>query len=363
MSVFGLGSRSYHTFCKFAHDVNDNLIELGAQQLLEVGEGDELYKQAESFQIWTLKVIQTICNENSLYDQTILLKSIDEIKKELEWDPKDYRVVKSQSSEPNLIDSLSSIHKRKVVPCRLHSKKELQSHSSSRSTLLIRLEHVEETGLLYDPGDHVIVYPSNDEILVNKIIGRMNTRTFDDVIEVEKLGIYSLFIEIDASKSWRKCSRLPPCSVRTALKHFIDISAPPTQELLTTFALMSSDSAEKQILQRLSTEQDLYKETLHALGNPSVCDVLDVFVNVKITAELIIEKFPIIRPRYYSVSSCLLTYANEIHLTVALQQHFTSGKVNGVKTTAKNGKHSYGLCSGWFRKMKAEDVVPLSIKR
>ena len=51
-AVFGLGSRAYPNFCAFAHTVDNLLMTLGAEQVYQCGEGDELCGQEESFQGW-----------------------------------------------------------------------------------------------------------------------------------------------------------------------------------------------------------------------------------------------------------------------------------------------------------------------
>ena len=50
-AVFGLGSRAYPNFCTFAHTCDNLLKDLGAQQIVQCGEGDELCGQEESFQV------------------------------------------------------------------------------------------------------------------------------------------------------------------------------------------------------------------------------------------------------------------------------------------------------------------------
>ena len=59
-AVFGLGSRAYPNFCAFAHTVDNLLATLGAEQVYECGEGDELCGQEESFQSW-LKECYLVC--------------------------------------------------------------------------------------------------------------------------------------------------------------------------------------------------------------------------------------------------------------------------------------------------------------
>ena len=51
-AVFGLGSRAYPNFCTFGHTCDNLLKDLGAEQIIPCGEGDEMCGQEESFQSW-----------------------------------------------------------------------------------------------------------------------------------------------------------------------------------------------------------------------------------------------------------------------------------------------------------------------
>ena len=51
-AVFGLGSTADPNFCAFAHKIDSMLGNMGAERLLQIGEGDELSGQEASFQIW-----------------------------------------------------------------------------------------------------------------------------------------------------------------------------------------------------------------------------------------------------------------------------------------------------------------------
>ena len=61
-AVFGLGSRAYPNFCTFAHTCDNLLKDLGAQQIVQCGEGDELCGQEESFQVH-----KSVCHQSILH--------------------------------------------------------------------------------------------------------------------------------------------------------------------------------------------------------------------------------------------------------------------------------------------------------
>ena len=57
-AVFGLGSRAYPNFCAFAHLLDTLFHELGAEQILQMQEGDELLGQEQSFITWSQQVFK-----------------------------------------------------------------------------------------------------------------------------------------------------------------------------------------------------------------------------------------------------------------------------------------------------------------
>ena len=67
-AVFGLGSRAYPNFCAFAHTVDNLFMSLGAEQVYQCGEGDELCGQEESFQCW-LNECYLVCTTLRMKEQ------------------------------------------------------------------------------------------------------------------------------------------------------------------------------------------------------------------------------------------------------------------------------------------------------
>ena len=57
-SVFGLGSQAYPKFCAFGKFVDRLMTDLGAERINELGTGDELCGQEQSFQTWAKAVFK-----------------------------------------------------------------------------------------------------------------------------------------------------------------------------------------------------------------------------------------------------------------------------------------------------------------
>jgi sulfite reductase alpha subunit-like flavoprotein len=67
---------------------------------------------------------------------------------------------------------LSSLHNKPVVGTKLVHRKNLQSSSSERETILVQLD-LEGEPVLYEPGDHAAVYPLNPPEHVATLLARL----------------------------------------------------------------------------------------------------------------------------------------------------------------------------------------------
>ena len=99
--------------------------------------------------------------------------------------------------------------------------------------MLVRLDKGSNKALNFEPGDHLTVFPSNDPAMVNKIIQQLeNAPSPDSPITIKKCT---------SNGAWEAVSRLPAkCTLRQGLTSFIDITTPPTQDLLGMFANLVS---------------------------------------------------------------------------------------------------------------------------
>ena len=85
-----------------------------------------------------------------------------------------------------------------------------------RSCMHIEID-IKDSGIKYDAGDHVGVYPTNDPELVEKI-GQLLGTDLDEVISLDN-------VDPDASK---KHPFPCPCSYRTALLHYCLLYTSPS---------------------------------------------------------------------------------------------------------------------------------------
>ncbi|XP_068789981.1 nitric oxide synthase 3 [Struthio camelus] len=350
-SVFGLGSRAYPHFCAFAHAVDTRLEELGGERILPMGEGDELCAQEDSFRTWAKLVFQAACETFCVGDDAEA--AAEEIFATPQgWKRQKHRlVVQAEASET--LAGLAHVHKRKVFPCAALSVHNLQSEASSRSTVLVRLDAAGQPELQYLPGDHVGIFPANRPELVQQLLERVeDPPPADEPVLVESLEKDSSGKFPGHKASWVPQSRLPPCTLRQALTFFLDITAPPSPQLLQLLATLAQEAADRERLQQLSQDARLY-EDWKWFRCPTLLEVLEEFPSVGLPASLLLTQLPLLQPRYYSISSAPGRSPGEIHLTVAVVTYHSE---NG------QGPLHYGVCSTWLARLQPGDMVPAFIR-
>ncbi|KAM5273466.1 nitric oxide synthase, inducible [Ctenodactylus gundi] len=341
-AVFGLGSSMYPRFCAFAHDIDQKLSQLGASQLTSVGEGDELSGQEEAFRSWAVQTFKAACETFGVrgkhHIQIPKLYTSNET-----WEPHRYRLV--QDSQPfDLNKALSSIHAKDVSTLRFKSQQNLQSSKSSRTTLLVKLSCEDSRDLSYLPGEHLGVFPANRPALVQGILERVvDSPSPQHTVRLEALD--------DSGSYWVKDKRLPPCSLSQALTHFLDITTPPSQLQLQKLARLATDKAERQRLETLSQPSEYNKWKI--TSSPTFLEVLEAFPSLRVPAAFLLSQLPILKPRYYSVSSSLDQCPSEVHLTVAVVTYRTQGG---------QGPLHHGVCSTWLGSLKPKDPVPCFVR-
>uniref|UniRef100_A0A8C1TUX9 nitric-oxide synthase (NADPH) n=1 Tax=Cyprinus carpio TaxID=7962 RepID=A0A8C1TUX9_CYPCA len=310
-SVFGLGSRAYPHFCAFAHAVDTLFEELGGERILRMGEGDELCGQEESFRTWAKKV---------------------------------FKVLPLESSGLQSLLSLYSIHKKKVYGAKFLMRQNLQSARSNRLTIFVRLDTNNNESLKYLPGDHLGVFPGNNEVLVTTLIDKLeDAPPVNQIVKVE-----SSLSSVGVISNWTDETRIPPCTIYQAFKYFLDITTPPSPLLLQQFAPLATNEKQRKRLEGLQ-EYEEWKW----YNNPTIVEVLEEFPSLQIPSTLLLTQLPLLQARYYSISSSPDLHPGEIHLSVAVVSY---------RPRDGEGPVHHGVCSSWLNSLEEGDTVPCFVR-
>ncbi|XP_071945021.1 nitric oxide synthase 1-like isoform X2 [Antedon mediterranea] len=347
-AVFGLGSKAYVKFCAFAKDLDRILIRLGGERIFKVGEGDELGGQDVSFNNWTRDVFKKSQEEFCLEDDENYKEAVKMLTTEgQQWDKSNWRFVETNKKGIDVSEGLGTINKKTVSACKILSVENLQSEKSGRSTILVKMSTGGLDDMGYEPGDHLAIFPANEDSLVNRIITRTDLQGIqpDVVTKLEKQEMKTTLL--GTVKNWKVEDRLPQCSLRTALSRYLDITSPPTPDFLALLANFTDNEDDKKYLNTLAAGTSLYEDWKFE-HHPNLAEILEEYSTVEIPASLLIAELPMLKPRYYSISSSPRMFPGEIHLTVAVVI-YTTREGQGVE-------HN-GVCSTWLSTRKQGDEV------
>ena len=117
----------------------------------------------------------------------------------------------------------------------------------------------------YLPGDHIGIFPSNDSRIVDALLNRTfkdngvkgAVLTEDSYFQVSPVVVVQTRDSLE--DSWVNSSRLPPCTLKEALTHYLDISSCPTPRLLNGLSGLANDRWDVFRLKKLSQEPESYK--------------------------------------------------------------------------------------------------------
>lgn len=334
-SVFALGSSQYPTFCAFGKNLDLLLSKIG-QRILPIECGDELRGQEQTFNKWAEILYKAIINTLGMKFDESQYFSIEDL---TVWKAENFRIntILTRPTE-HISQELSRLHSKNVLPYKLLSCAKLQAKHSVRQTVLVRLIPSSHKSINYFPGDHIGVFPSNPSDLVTDVINKidMSGRSADDILEVECF----------TDNKWTKSSRLPSCSLKTALTKFLDLTTPPSANFLLLMSGLATEKWDSYRLKKLATNIEEYEEW-KTFRYPNMADILNEFSSIKMTPEFILTQLPLLQPRYYSISSSPLSHQSEILLTVAILKFRSQGG---------KGKLYQGLCSNYLNSFPNDDI-------
>ncbi|XP_050304291.1 nitric oxide synthase, salivary gland isoform X2 [Anthonomus grandis grandis] len=343
-AVFALGSSAYPNFCAFGKYVDNLLGELGGERLIKLASGDEMCGQEQAFMKWAPQVFKLSCEAFCLDDDDTFLEATISLQSE-SLTQQNVRLIESKKDDT--ASALSKCHNKKVTSTQLLRRINLLSETASKATLLLQLKN----SMLYKPGDHLGVFPVNRKELVETILNRVKgVADPDQPLELQILK--ETHTSNGVVKNWKPHERLPSCSLRDMFSRFLDITTPPSPNLLQHFASIATDEHDQKQLNLLATDPSAYEDWRH-WNFPNLAEVLEEFPSVNPCAPLLVAQLTVLQPRFYSISSSPLLYPNEVHLTVAVVVYNTQGG---------DGPAHYGVCSNYLQDIEVGQDVFLFIR-
>jgi len=266
-AVCALGDSSYDQFCRHGKNLDARLAALGGARLLDRFECDAGIEPA----------IDT-------------------------WIP---AVAKALSATPQTAPSAPApvgYTKTNPFPAKLLASVKLNGPQADKDTRFIAIS-LAGSGLDYEAGDALGVWPRNCPDLVNEVL--------------ERTGL-----DPGAIVTVEKTNELP---LRQALTEKLELTR-PSRDLLEFFAARSDDAELKTLLSE--TRKAELKQFLWGKQLP---DVLAAFP-VQLTPQELAGALKPMQPRNYSIASSPRAHAGEVHLTVAAVRWDAPGRKGACST-------------------------------
>ncbi|XP_065570619.1 nitric oxide synthase-like protein [Artemia franciscana] len=327
-SCFALGSTVYKDYCAFGKALDALLGSLGAERIHRLECGDEMSGQEKTFKKWANDTFQAACEAFHIKLPT---KAVVTIGTESVQEPvqSNMKLVSADASEgPHFTEYFSKSLGREVLPLKVTYNEVIAgSREAGPCTVQIRLSWQDlclNNPVSFEPGDHLGILSENADEMVSKVIQKLNP--IPSLEQTHRLMIQKEMLTIAGPrKEWVCYENLPPATVFDWFKKFLDITTPPTQSLLYDLATYATDPKEKEGLDMLSQDVGRYEQWKHSKW-PTVLSFLEEFSLLSIPAEALIIKLPLMKPRFYSISSCLLSSPTCVDLTVGAVKFITEGE-------------------------------------
>lgn len=218
-------------------------------------------------------------------------------------------------------------HYSKAQPCHvyLQEKRLLTHYRSTKQTYHLALD-IRNTGLLYEPGDSIGILPQNDPILIKRFFSLLSSGPDELLLDLRSQQEMSckhyLLHKVNLSRI-----------NSSLLRHILQNNANPEQKKFLTHLIDPLNKVE------LAT----------FLQGKDLLDILRIFQKKPMPLQEIAPHFTPLLPRFYSISSSLKQWPNELHLLVALLSYTHENEIR------------YGVASHFLCHLAHENKTPIPI--
>jgi len=343
--IFGLGNRTYEHYNVISKQVDEHLTKMGAIRIGQRGEGDDDKSMEEDYLEWKdvmWDAFARVMNVEEGQGGDTADFAVSEIQDSLPPE-KVYRGMLSFVPRPDhslfitfLLGELSAralarskgIHDAKnPYASPISASRELFQNTYTRNCVHVEFD-IEGSGITYQHGDHVGVWPSNPDVEVERLLCALGLSEKRDTV----IGIESL------DPALAKVPFPVPTTYATVLRHYIDISAVAGRQILGVLAKFGPSPEAEAYLRNLNTHKEEYHAVVTegclklgellqlAAGNDNkAAPTPENTTAWKIPFDMIVSSIPRLQPRYYSISSSPKLNPNSIHVTCVVLKYESAG--------------------------------------
>lgn len=339
-AVFGLGNKTYEHFCASGRFVDRALNALGGKRIGLRGEGDDDRDIEGDYDDWRDQLwpalekgaaFLELQSPQKMNGKTNIVHHFSEYLVEFH-DNSAGREFPLFDGQPNRSGHFDA---NRPFLSRVHSCLELHTARSERSCIHVEFD-IGATGIRYETGDHVGIFPQNSEEVIERTAACLGL-FLDQIVSVKKPEDEADLPDIPGEL----------LSVRTILAGYTDILSSPSRGALQALASCAQDPAEVERLQLLGDHHNRQEFQLWVLEKQrSLLEVLEEFRSARPSLGLFLGSIaPRLQPRFYSISSSHTVSPGRIHVTCAV-----------VKDVTLSGRVHHGVCSTWLQKASVSNI-------
>ncbi|XP_051963071.1 NADPH--cytochrome P450 reductase-like [Xyrauchen texanus] len=346
-TVFALGNKTYEHYNAMGKYVDKRLAELGAQRIFDLGMGDDDANLEDDFVSWREQFWPAVC-EHFGVEATGEESSIRQYELKVHTDLNMNKIYNGELGRLKSFENQKPPFDAKnpfLAPVTVNRK---LNKGGIRHLMHLELD-ITGSKIRYESGDHVAVYPINDNAIVNRV-GEILGVDLDTVISLNNLD----------EESNKKHPFPCPTTYRIALTHYLDITNCPRTNVLYELAQYASDPKEQENMRKMASSSPegkaLYQSwVLDSCRN--ILAILEDLPSLRPPIDHLCELLPRLQARYYSIASSSKVHPNSIHICAVVVEYET-----------KTGRVNKGVATNWLKNKLPTDnghkaTVPMYIRK
>ncbi|KAK8846787.1 hypothetical protein IAR55_005875 [Kwoniella newhampshirensis] len=323
--VFGLGNKTYEFYNEVARNVDKRLTACRARRIGDRGEGDDDKSMEEDYLAWKDTMWEAFAERMGVEEggagdvaDFVVRELADHAPEKVyhgELSPRALLATASGASTP-----VGAYGVKNPYPAPVLASKELFAVGGDRNCIHIEFD-ITGSGISYQHGDHVGIWPSNPDLEVNRLLSILGLeQKAQAIVDVESLD-----------PALAKVPFPTPATYDAIFRHYLDISAIASRQTIAFLARYAPTEAAKEKLTRWGSDKDIYAAEIDGPAL-KLAEVLQAAVGDdfhppfrstvwSIPFDRIVSSVPRLQPRYYSISSSSKLHPSAIHVTAVVLKY------------------------------------------
>ncbi|KAM0560049.1 hypothetical protein ACHAPJ_004008 [Fusarium lateritium] len=327
--AFGLGNSTYEHYNAMARRVSKALDGLGARNLARVGEADDAAGTTEEdFLSWKQDMWPKLVQVLGLKERDVAYESTFGVVERDDLTMTSPSVFLGEANGENPESGSGNRQYSNTNPYVANIQKSWELFDTKDRNCIHMEIDIGDSGLTYETGDHVAIWPTNSEDQVDKLINILGIADKKDSV-----------ISIVSRESTAKSPVPSPTTYATALRYYLEIAGPVSREFINIIAAFAPNATAKIEAAKLGSDKAYFhtKVSQPCLTFGQVLSMLSSgqpWISLPFSA--VIEGLNKLQPRYYSISSSSLVQPTVLSITAAVESCDVKGRPEAFKGTATN---------------------------